>query len=200
MSIEDIENSFNKTKDAIYNQNFQRLALGDLAALISKPLKSKEEINHLLYIFNYMSNIKESLTNLGQKILEMNTDVEVGEGLVNQDRSNLELHTRDIIIYLDQFVDSIAALNRVYDFEESKIELNIMEVSIKTNRESVLRKAKEYRLSRSIGMENDQADIRTNYLQFLNEIIDVVIKDGVRLSVLKIYGILKKDLLAKGLI
>ncbi len=200
MSIEDIENSFNKTKDAIYNQSFQRLALGDLAELISKPSKSIEETNYLLNIFNYMSNIRESLTHLGQKILELNTDVEVGEGFITSDRSNLELHTRDIIIYLDQFIDSVAALNRVYNFEESRIELNIMEVSIKTNRESVLRKAKEYRLNKSIGMESDQIDIRTNYLQFLNEIIDVVVKDGVKLSVLKIYSILKKDLEEKGLI
>lgn len=191
--LDKMNDSFLKIKDTAYDQKFQKLKLSDLAELIIKKDKSPEEKKYISNIFIYIKNIRESITSLGQKILELNTDIDMGENILIQDRDNLELHTKDIIICLDQFIDSISALNRVYNFKESRIELSILEISIKSNRDSILKNVKEYRREKSLSIYDSISEINKNYTSFLNDIIDIVVKDAVKLSIIKLYNVLKKE-------
>lgn len=186
MSIEDIYDSFNKIKNIVYDHNYPKLNLTDLATLIIKEPKTPDEIQILQNIYKYISVIKVSISNLGQKLMEL-FDASESEGIIVYDQNNLEAHTKDIILYLDQFIDSVAALNRIYNFEESKYELTIMETMLRSNRDNIMKRANHYRKNRAIRQDIDAEEINSEFKNFLTDMIDIVIKEAVKLSVLKIH-------------
>jgi len=192
MSVEDMYKSFENLKRIVYPSEFKRLGFTDLVSLITSDNKSSETKIILKNIYKYISVIKESIRNLGQKILELHDSDAEYENVQVYDRDNLEGHTKDIIFFLDQFIDSVSALNRVYEFEESKYELEMIETLLRSNRDIVLKKANAFRKEKSFRQDLDRADMIESYRQFLTDNIDIIVREAMKLSILKIHTKIKQ--------
>lgn len=188
MSIEDMYKSFENIKRIVYPSEFKRLGFTDLVSLIVSENKSPEIKSILKNIYKYISVIKKSIRNLGQKILELHDSNAEYENIQLYDKNNLEGHTKDIIFFLDQFIDPVSALNRVYEFEESKYELEMIEAFMRSNRDILLKKANSFRKEKSLRQDLDKKEIIENYRQFLTDTIDIIVREAMKLSVLKIHA------------
>lgn len=195
MSVEDMFKSFENLKKIVYPTEFKRLGFRDLVGLIVMEEKTPEIKSVLSSIYKYISVIKESIRNLGQKILEMHeTDTSNYENILIYDKDNLEGHTKDIIYFLDQFIDSISALNRVYDFDESKYELEMIETLLRSNRDIILKKANSFRKEKSLRQDLDRNEMIEKYRMFLTDNIDVIVREAMKLSILKIHSKIKENM------
>lgn len=192
MSVEDMYKSFENLKRIIYPSEFKRLGFTDLVGLITSDNKLPETKIILKNIYKYISVIKESIRNLGQKILELHDSDAEYENIQVYDKDNLEGHTKDIIYFLDQFIDSVSALNKVYEFEESKYELEMIETLLRSNRDIVLKKANAFRKEKSFRQDLDRADMIESYRQFLTDNIDIIVREAMKLSILKIHTKIKQ--------
>lgn len=192
MSIEDMYKSFENIKRIVYPSEFKRLGFTDLVSLIVSENKSPEIKSILKNIYKYISVIKKSIRNLGQKILELHDSNAEYENIQLYDKNNLEGHTKDIIFFLDQFIDSVSALNRVYEFEESKYELEMIEAFMRSNRDILLKKANSFRKEKSLRQDLDKKEIIENYRQFLTDTIDIIVREAMKLSILKIHAKIKE--------
>ena len=192
MSVEDMYKSFENLKRIVYPSEFKRLGFTDLVGLITSDNKSSETKIILKNIYKYISVIKESIRNLGQKILELHDSDAEYENIQVYDRDNLEGHTKDIIFFLDQFIDSVSALNRVYEFEESKYELEMIETLLRSNRDIILKKANAFRKEKSFRQDLDREEMIENYRQFLTDNIDIIVREAMKLSILKIHTNIKQ--------
>lgn len=192
MSVEDMYKSFENLKRIVYPSEFKRLGFTDLVGLITSDNKLPETKIILKNIYKYISVIKESIRNLGQKILELHDSDAEYENIQMYDKDNLEGHTKDIIYFLDQFIDSVSALNKVYEFEESKYELEMIETLLRSNRDIVLKKANAFRKEKSFRQDMDRADMIESYRQFLTDNIDIIVREAMKLSILKIHTKIKQ--------
>lgn len=192
MSVEDMYKSFENLKRIVYPSEFKRLGFTDLVSLITSDNKLPETKIILKNIYKYISVIKESIRNLGQKILELHDSDAEYENIQMYDKDNLEGHTKDIIYFLDQFIDSVSALNKVYEFEESKYELEMIETLLRSNRDIVLKKANAFRKEKSFRQDMDRADMIESYRQFLTDNIDIIVREAMKLSILKIHTKIKQ--------
>lgn len=192
MSIEDMYKSFENIKRIVYPSEFKRLGFTDLVSLIVSENKSPEIKSILKNIYKYISVIKKSIRNLGQKILELHDSNAEYENIQLYDKNNLEGHTKDIIFFLDQFIDPVSALNRVYEFEESKYELEMIEAFMRSNRDILLKKANSFRKEKSLRQDLDKKEIIENYRQFLTDTIDIIVREAMKLSILKIHAKIKE--------
>lgn len=192
MSVEDMYKSFENLKRIVYPSEFKRLGFTDLVGLITSDNKLPETKIILKNIYKYISVIKESIRNLGQKILELHDSDAEYENIQVYDKDNLEGHTKDIIYFLDQFIDSVSALNKVYEFEESKYELEMIETLLRSNRDIVLKKANAFRKEKSFRQDLDRADMIESYRQFLTDNIDIIVREAMKLSILKIHTKIKQ--------
>lgn len=192
MSVEDMYKSFENLKRIVYPSEFKRLGFTDLVSLITSDNKSSETKIILKNIYKYISVIKESIRNLGQKILELHDSDAEYENVQVYDRDNLEGHTKDIIYFLDHFIDSVSALNRVYEFEESKYELEMIETLLRSNRNIILKKANAFRKEKSFRQDLDRKEMVENYRQFLTDNIDIIVREAMKLSILKIHTKIKQ--------
>lgn len=192
MSVEDMYKSFENLKRIVYPSEFKRLGFTDLVSLITSDNKLPETKIILKNIYKYISVIKESIRNLGQKILELHDSDAEYENIQVYDKDNLEGHTKDIIYFLDQFIDSVSALNKVYEFEESKYELEMIETLLRSNRDIVLKKANAFRKEKSFRQDLDRADMIESYRQFLTDNIDIIVREAMKLSILKIHTKIKQ--------
>lgn len=192
MSVEDMYKSFENLKRIVYPSEFKRLGFTDLVGLITSDNKLPETKIILKNIYKYISVIKESIRNLGQKILELHDSDAEYENIQVYDKDNLEGHTKDIIYFLDQFIDSVSALNKVYEFEESKYELEMIETLLRSNRDIVLKKANAFRKEKSFRQDLDRVEMIENYSQFLTDNIDIIVREAMKLSILKIHTKIKQ--------
>lgn len=195
MSIEDMYKSFENLKRIVYPTEFKRIGFRDLVELILSEEKTPELKEILKNIYKYISVTKESIRNLGQKILELHsTDSSDYQNILVYDKDNLEGHTKDIIYCLDQFIDSVAALNRVYEFDESKFELEMIETLLRSTRDIILKRANAYRKEKSFRQDLDRQELIEKYRMFLTDNIDVIVREAMKLSILKIHTKIKENM------
>jgi len=194
MSLDDMQNAFNRIKNTIYNESQSIVQFSDLVELIQKENKSEEDVQTMKNIYKNVSILKESISNLGNKILDLNGTRSDAEDGIQVNKDNLDIHTRDIVFCLDDFIDAVAALNKTYNFKESRIELAMIEELLKINRTSILDKSRKFKQGISMRPDLDAKITKEEYIKFLEEIIDIVTKEAVKLSVLKIHKIIKKNI------
>ena len=189
-----MQNAFNKIKNTVYNENINVVQFSDLVELIQKENKSEEDVQTMKNIYKNVSILKDSINNLGNKILDLNGSRSGSDDGLEINGDNLDAHTRDIVLCLDDFIDAVAALNKIYNFKESRIELAMIEELLKMNRASILDKSRRFKQGLSIRPDLDIKITREEYIKFLEDIIDIVTREAMKLSVLKIHKIIKNKI------
>lgn len=177
---------FNKIKNILYKKEFEKLPLPELAELILKKIKTKEDKEVIEKLFIFSKAIRQSLLDFGTKILELNTDIEVHSSESFSPIKNLEENIKEILFLLDSFIDALAALNKIIEYKESRLELKKAEYYLKSIREKLLEKVKEYRL-----LLIKKKDFEEEFKHFLNDLIDIIIRTAYKLRIIKLYDKLK---------
>lgn len=175
--------SFNKIKNRIYKDNnySNRYDFQELAEILSRSEWSIEELIALRALKRYVFKIKESVEDLGSKIIET----------IQLDFSNkirAEEFIRDIIIIIDEFIDSLQAIVNVIEFDENRINVEMSSARLKSLRNSLIKKMNEFNRSSGVTMDLDQ----TNFMKILvTDIIDSLIKESFQLRIQRLSEILE---------
>lgn len=174
---------FTRIKSLLYEKDFEKFDLPELVDLILKENKTPEDIEKLKLIYEYVEKMEISLEDLGTTVLSM---IEIAK---NPSVQELEVQVRDIVMTVDQFIDGLAAILRVIDFEESKLKLKQSLAYLKSIRTLIISKTNEYKLK--IG--KTFLDTET-FIRFLVDIIDTFLKEAYIIRILKIKEVITKTL------
>ncbi len=174
---------FTRIKSLLYEKDFEKFDLPELVDLILKENKTPEDIEKLKLIYEYVEKMEISLEDLGTTILDM---IEIAKKPSVQE---LEVQVRDIVMTVDQFIDGLAAILRVIDFEESKLKLKQSLAYLKSIRTLIISKTNEYKLK--IG--KTFLDTET-FIRFLVDTIDTFLKEAYIIRILKIKEVITKTL------
>jgi len=184
MSIDPkIIESFNNIKNRIYknNNSMSRYDFQELADILTKSQWNEDELEALGLLKGYVNGIKDSIEDLGSKIIEIN----------NIDFSNkirLNDFLKEIIILIDSFIDSLSAVINVVEFDDNRINVEMSLARLKSLRNSLIHKMNEYsKMTNGITFSVDQS----NFMKVLvNDIIDSIIKESFQLRIKKLSEIL----------
>lgn len=177
--------SFNNIKNRIYkNNNFaSRYDFEELAEILTRSNWNEEELKALSNLKKYINGIKDSVEDIGSKIIDVS----------NLDFSNkikVEEFTKEIIVIIDGFVDSLTAVTNVIEFDENRMNVQMSIARLKSLRNSLIQKMNEYsRMTSGVTMNEDQS----NFMRVLiNDVIDSIIKESFQLRIQKLSEILNK--------
>lgn len=184
MSIDPkIMESFNNIKNRIYKNNtsMSRYDFQELAEILTKSEWNQDELQALGQLKGYVNGIRDSIEDLGSKIIELN-DVDFS----NKIRLNDFL--KEIILLIDGFIDSLAAVISVVEFDDNRINVEMSLARLKSLRNSLIQKMNEYsKMTNGITFSEDQS----NFMKVLvNDIIDSIIKESFQLRIQKLSEIL----------
>jgi len=181
--LSELYDIFTRIKSLLYEKDFEKFDLPELVDLILKENKTPEDIEKLKLIYEYVEKMEISLEDLGTTILDM---IEIAKKPSVQE---LEVQVRDIVMTVDQFIDGLAAILRVIDFEESKLKLKQSLAYLKSIRTLIISKTNEYKLK--IG--KTFLDTET-FIRFLVDTIDTFLKEAYIIRILKIKEVITKTL------
>jgi len=184
MSIDPkIMESFNNIKNKIYknDSNMSRYDFQELAEVLIKSDWNEEELQSLGLLKGYINGIKNSVEDLGSKIIETTL-----LDFTNKIRVNDFL--KEIILLIDEFIDSLSAVINIIEFDENRINIKLSLANLKSIRNSLIHKMNEYsRMTNGITFSEDQS----NFMRILiNDIIDSIIKESFKLRIQKLFEIL----------
>lgn len=174
---------FTRIKSLLYEKDFEKFDLPELVDLILKENKTPKDIEKLKLIYEYVEKMETSLEDLGTTVLNM---IEIAK---NPSVQELEVQVRDIVMTVDQFIDGLAAILRVIDFDESKLKLKQSLAYLKSIRTLIISKTNEYKLK--IG--KTYLDTET-FIRFLIDTIDTFLKEAYVIRILKIKEVITKTL------
>lgn len=175
--------SFNNIKNRIYkNNNFStRYDFQELAEILSRNDWDKDEREALDLLKKYVNSIKFSVEDLGSKIIDVTV-------IDFSNKIRLEEFIRDIILIIDEFVDSLVAITNVIEFDENRVNIEMSLARLKSLRNSLIQKMNEYnRKIAGITLNNDQAKFMSI---LLTDIIDSIIKESFQLRIQKLSEVL----------
>ena len=174
-----LNESFNKIKNILYKKDAfeKRYSFEELAELIAKPLKSEEEEKTLKSIAMFIKAMNESIQDLGTQIMRI-------KDINFDDRQEIENAAKEIILIIDEFIDSLIALSRTFDFKENRANLKISEVKLKKLRNAIIHSLNEMRFKINT-TDTDKEQVKT----LINDIIDNIIDQSVILRIEKLYKV-----------
>jgi len=175
--------SFNNIKNRIYkNNNFvSRYDFQELAEILTRNDWNNEEIEALKRVKDYVNNIKNCVEDLGSKIIDISI-------MDFSNKIRLGDFIKEIIVIIDEFIDSLSAIINVIEFEENRINVDMSLARLKSLRNSLIQKINEYtRMTSGVTFSDDNI----NFMHVLvNDIIDSIIKESFKLRIQKLSEIL----------
>lgn len=182
-----IKQSFNNIKNRIYknDQAVERYDFNEIAEILSQEKWNEEETQSLKIFKRYIFGMKESVEDLGSKVLE-------AQKIDFKNKIRVEEFIKEIIIIIDTFIDSLSAITEIIDFEESRINVTMSIARIKSLRLSIIEKTNEYnRMTSGVDLTEDKAEfIRLMVI----DIIDSMVKESFKLQISKISSVLDRKL------
>lgn len=187
--MSEIRNSFNNIKNNVYKKDEKVRTLEDLVVLINKKNKTEEDIELIERLKSYTESMIQALNDLGTKSVVLSTKIDsFQEGLEIDSEENIENHIKEIVLIIERFVDSLSALIRSYDFKTEYFQLKKTEQYIKSYRSKLIKKLHEFKLKNIINQEDE----KQIYI-FVNDVIDVMIKESYKLRLKKLHEVLSRD-------
>lgn len=175
--------SFNNIKNRIYKNNnlSSRYDFQELAEILTRDDWDEDELETLKMLGTYVNTIKDSVEDLGSKIIDTTT-------IDFSNKIRLETFIVDIITIIDGFVDSLVAITEVIEFDENRTNVEMSVARLKSLRNSLIQKMNEYtRMTSGITLNEDQ----TKFMQILlTDIIDSIIKESFQLRIHKLSEVL----------
>lgn len=179
--------SFNNIKNRIYkNNNFSsRYDFQELAEILTRSDWDEEEMEALQLLKRYVNGIKFSVEDLGSRIIDATT-------IDFSNKIRLEEFIRDIVLIIDEFVDSLVAITTVIEFDENRMNIEVSLARLKSLRNSMIQKMNEYsRMTSGITLNEDQ----TAFMRvLLTDIMDSIIKESFQLRIKKLSEVLNSKL------
>jgi hypothetical protein len=153
--------------------------LTDLAALIQKQNKMKEDIDLLKEIDSYATVMEHAIQDIGTKIGHINSENFRLDG--DDAYKQNEEHVRDIIFYIDNFIDALVAFTRIFKIGETSFILKKSSTYLKAIRGKFVQKASEFK----IRIMKDKAEEETFRL-LINDTLDIFLQEAysLRLAIL----------------
>lgn len=177
--------SFNNIKNRIYKNDepINRYDFQELAQVLSQTDWNEDELEALRALKRYVNGIRESVEDLGSKIVE----------IIKIDFSNkirTEEFIQEILLIIDTFIDSLVMISEVIEFDESRINVAMSTARLKSLRSSMIQKINKYKRSTpGVTLSSDQ----TNFVKILvTDIIDSIIKESFKLQIRKLHEVLQK--------
>ena len=188
---DETRNSFNRMKNILYKKNERVRTLEDVVLIIQKEHKSEEDKQLLKKIKSFVDSMIDSMNDLGTKSIVMNSSIDEDffSGLELNQSDDVDHHVKDIVIIIDQFIDALSAMIRTLEFKNERFYLKKTEYYIKSYRNNLIKKLHEFKLKSAINNSDNQ-----NFLFFVNDVIDVVIKEGHNLRLKKLSEVLEREL------
>ena len=183
--MSELLDKFNELKSLIHKEEDKKFSLSDIARLIKKKNKTKEEYKILIETRFYVKTMLLSIEDLGTKILELNYDKELEESSKGLSYSkNIQIIIKEILVLIDQYIDALSAMIRVYEYNEEKLQLKDSEHYLKAFRSKLIEEAHQYN---SIIIEEHKEEQKEEIIHFLNNLIDVMAKTSYSLRLIKLY-------------
>ena len=179
----DLKEIFERIKEHLYEKEYSKMDMPELAEIILKDNKTKEDKEKLENIHNYIVLMESSLEDLGTSAFELYQLQSSAK--INQ----IESTVRNIIISTDEFVDSLTALLRVHRFEESRIEIKQSLAYLKAIRQSLIAKTNEFKAK----INRSEINFDT-FKRIVADIIDTFVREAYKIRVLKIRQVIEKHL------
>jgi len=167
--------SFNKLKNLIYPNNYEKYKLTDIAYIIKKENKTPQELETYNKIYQYIKTMNTAIQTLGTKLISIdNMDTNFGDIEVK----DLENHVKDIIFQFDIFIDSLSAIGRAYKFKKSKFDLKKSTTYLKAVRNKFVQKSSEFKL-KIIRNANE----KDKFILHIKDVIHIFIHEAYALRV-----------------
>jgi hypothetical protein len=176
---DELNKIFNNLKNLLYNSDYKKYKLEDLAIFITKKDKTEEESKRLEEILSYVEDMERSIIDLGTKIGTINSELFNAENIDSYKR--IEEHVRDIVFYMDEFIDAISALTKTMNIGDTKFDLKKASSYLKSTRNHFVQKAGEFRIK---ALRNSVE--KENFRFVVNDALDVFVKEAysLRISIL----------------
>lgn len=186
MDDNNIKKAFSSFKNTLYDSSYSKQKLTDIAELITKENKTKQEYQKINNLLIYIDAMVESLQDIGTKIAEINTSEEIEfDGFKNFNKN--ETHIKDIVLYMDQFIDALFAFMRTHSNDSSSFELKKSSTYLKAIRDSFVKSSREFKL-KIIRNPHEEKNFRV----VINDAIDNFIKEGYSFRILVLRDKLQK--------
>jgi len=186
--MSEIIDSFNRIKNIIYKKNETTRTLEDLVRFIQKKNKTEDDIQLISQLNLYSKAMVGAVNDLGTESILLNTKIVSFQEGLDIEEENIETHIKEIILIVDKFIDSLSAMIRTFDFKSENFQLKKSEHYVKSYRANLIKKLHEFKLKSMINYEDE-----TNLYMFVNDVIDVVIKEGYKLRLKKLNEVLSRD-------
>ncbi len=177
--------SFNNIKNRIYkNQNFSsRYEFEEFVEIFTHENWNEDDLEALQALKNYVNNIKNSVEDLGSKIVDLTL-------LDFSNKVRLEEFAKKIIVIIDEYIDALVAITNIVEFDENRINIQLSLARLKSLRNSLIKKINEYcRMTTGITFKDDQAQFMK---VLISDIIDSIIKESFLLRIQKLSEILNE--------
>lgn len=175
--------AFNNIKNRIYKKrNYNtHYDFQELAEILVQDDWSEDEKEVLKAFKQYVNSIKFSVEDLGSKIIDVTT-------LDLSNKIRLEEFIKDIILIIDEFVDSLVAITNIIEFDDNRINIEMSQTRLKSLRNSLIQKMNEYnRKVNGITLDEDQ----TKFMRvLLTDIIDSIVEESFKLRIQKLSDVL----------
>lgn len=175
--------SFNNIKNRIYKNNtsMSRYDFQELAEILTKSEWNEDELEALGLLKGYVNGIKNSVEDLGSKIIELNS-------IDFSNKIRLNDFLKEIILLIDCFIDSLSAVIDVVEFDDNRLNVEMSLARLKSLRNSLIHKMNEYsRMTGGIEFSQDQS---TFMKVLVHDIIDSITKESFQLRIQKLSEIL----------
>lgn len=185
--MSEIYSAFNRYKNMLYDNKFEKFKLTEIAKLILNKNKTQKEKEILKQIFIYVETMKKSIEDLGTKLSELNIKNLDFDGIDTDKR--LEEHMKDIVIYIDLFVDALIAMMNAYNYDETKYHLKKSSSYLKAVRNKFIQKSTEFKI-KILKNPNEEK----NFKILTNDIINIFVQEAYSLRILVLYEKIKEAL------
>lgn len=190
MSEDNIKAAFNRVKNLVYSQKYEKYKLNEIARLIKKEPKTKEDLEVLEDIYKYVNTIARATEDLGTKLLELSSMEYDFVGLDNVKK--VEANVREIVYHIDEYVDSLSALSSAIDYDQTRFALKNASTYLKAIRTQFLQKSNEFKIKMLKNPEEEN-----NFKMFINDILTIFVQEAYSLRILvlkeKLEEVLNKD-------
>ncbi len=179
--------SFNNIKNRIYKNSivFNRYDFQELAEILTRTDWDFEEIQALKLVRDYVNKIKESVEDLGSKIIDLSS-------IDMSNKIRLGEYVKDIVFIIDEYIDSLSAITNVVEFDENRINVEMSLARLRSLRNSVIQKMNEYsRMTNGIILSTENSELMR---VLISDIIDSLIKESFKLRIQKLSEVLNSKL------
>lgn len=184
-NLNNLHESFNRMKKTLYTTTYdiKKYEYVDITNLIIKEDKTEEDWKILKKFYHLIETLKLVVEDIGTQILKI-------QEINFENKSDLELFSKDVIELIDKFIDTLAAINENFNFTSDDIDTRMSEYHLKSLRSNFIKRINEFRFKFDVNIEESEINkIKT----LINDMLDDIIKETISLRVERLSQILKKQ-------